>query len=115
MSQSTQEKKAQRDFKAEAAKIVRTLNVSGDNRAETQRIVNGVRRGIEYHLKQQSAKARALDKKAKKLKQVDSNSDASQPLVPPAERNSSTAFLPWGLLVLSWVGFVGYLMLEAWF
>lgn len=115
MSQSTQEKKAQRDLKADAAKIVRTLSISGDNRAETQRIVVGVQRGIEYHLKHQSAKARALDKKAKKLKQVDSNSEAGAPAAAAPDRKSSSAFLPWGLLTLSWVSFVGYLMFEAWF
>lgn len=115
MSQSTQEKKTQRNLKAEAAKIVRTLNISGDNRAETQRIVVGVQRGVEYHLKHQSAKARALDKKAKKLNQVDNNSDAGVPATTASNQKPSPAFLPWGLLVLSWVGFVSYLLLEAWF
>lgn len=113
MSQSTQEKKAQRDLKAEAAKIVRTLNISGDNRAETQRIVAAVQRGIEYHLKQQSAKARELDKRAKKLKQADSSADVRPEVAPARDRQSFSAVLPWALLALSWLGFVGYLLIEV--
>lgn len=115
MSQSAQEKKTQRDLKAEAAKIVRTLIIRGESRAETQRIVSGVQRGIEYHLKQQSVRARELDKKAKKLKQIDSHSGAPSAAAPTAGREYSSVLLPWGLLALSWVGFMGYLMFEAWF
>ncbi len=113
MSQSAQEKKAQRDLKAEAAKIVRTLNISGDNRAETQRIVAAVQRGIEYHLKQQSAKARELDKRAKKLKQADGSAEVRSAEAPARAQKSFSAALPWVLLALSWMGFVGYLLIEV--
>lgn len=113
MSQSTQEKKAQRSLRAEAAKIVRSINVSGDSRAETQKIIAGVQRGIEFHLKQQSARARELDKKAKKLKQGDGNSEPHTPSPAAPNRAPTAQFLPWALLALSWIGFAGYLMFEA--
>lgn len=110
MNQSVK-KKASRDLKAEAAKIVKAISLQGDSRAETQRLVSGVQRAMEHHLRQHNTKARELDKKAKKLKQLDA-AQSTDETVPPVQTRVRHAALPWILLALSWVVFGCYLIYE---
>ena len=105
------DKKASRELKNEATKIIRAVNIQGESRGETQRLQAGVHRAIEYHLRQHSAKARELDKKAKKLHRREETSDANPELV-TASSSTFTARLPWLLLALSWTLFIGYLLLD---
>ena|SRR5690554_6814321 len=105
------DKKASRELKNEAAKIIRAVNIQGESRSETQRLQAGVQRAIEYYLRQHSAKARELDKKTKKLHRLESVSD-SAPELTTAPPNTVTTRLPWLLLMLSWALFIGYLLLE---
>lgn len=108
MNQSVKNKKASRDLKAEAAKIVKAINLQGESRAETQRLVAGVQRAMEHHLRQHNAKARELDKKAKKLKQMDVAQNLGHNAVPTSRPDAHKAWLPWLLLALSWLLFAGY-------
>lgn len=108
MSSSVKNKKTSRDLKAEAAKIVKAINLQGESRAETQRLVAGVQRAMEHHLRQHNAKARELDKKAKKLKQIDAEQSTDDHEAAAPRPNSRKAWLPWLLLTLSWLLFVGY-------
>lgn len=115
MTREVKQKKLSRDLKSEAASLVKAVNVKGDSRAETQRIVAGVQRALEYHLRQHSAKARALDKKAKKLKQHESALEDAQDSNEPESENArsysgSKGWLPWLLLAVSWSVFAGYLV-----
>ncbi|MDQ2075687.1 DUF2956 family protein [Marinimicrobium sp. ABcell2] len=107
------DKKASRDLKSEAAKIVRAVNAQGESRAETQRINAAVQRAMEHHLRQHSAKARELDKKAKKVQRLqasddtatdDSIANVTEPGVAPGAR------LPWALLAVSWILFAAYFL-----
>lgn len=111
MNQSVKNKKASRDLKAEAAKIVKAINLQGDSRAETQRLVSGVQRAMEHHLRQHNAKARELDKKVKKIKQLNA-APGSDDAAPPEQTRARHGVLPWILLALSWVGFACYLVYE---
>jgi len=105
------DKKASRELKNEAAKIIRALNIQCETRGETQRLHAAVQRAIEYHLRQHSAKARELDKKAKKLQRFET-SDDSAPEPVTTVSNASATRLPWLLLALSWALFIGYLLLD---
>lgn len=103
----TKHKKDSRDLRAEALKIARSIKTEGQNPAETKAIANGIQRGMELFLRQQSEKSRELDKRTKKIKQL-ANQLAQQPnseaeTAEPVANSSSK--LPWILLGISWLIF----------
>jgi hypothetical protein len=104
-------KKDGRDIRAEALKIARSIQVEGQTNADTKAIATGVQRGMEMFLRQQSEKSRDLDKRLKKAKLLTS----LQPGAPEVATSQQPVVvrLPWVLLGLSWVIFVGVAAL-AW-
>lgn len=103
-------KKAGRDIRAEAAKIANSIKVEGQSKAESAAIAQGIQRGMEQFLRQQSERTRDLDKRVKKVKQM-ANSVAGLPsssATSPSVSSNATASsrLPWLLLTLSWILFV---------
>ncbi len=100
----TKQKKDARDLRAEALKIANTIKTEGQTPVETKAIANGIQRGMEMFLRQQSEKTRELDKRVKKVKQL-SNQLIQQ--TPDDEKEETTdtstqSRLPWVLLALSW-------------
>ena len=92
----------------EAMRIARGTQRPGQTREQTKLIAKGIRNGIEQYKKRQSAKARELDRNRKKLKRQ---------IKPPEERREVPVeeklvyrrpWLPWTLLVLSWLAFAVY-------
>lgn len=106
------DKKEARDLKADALRIANSIQIEGQTKAETKLIASGIQRGMELYLRQQSERARELDKRVKKVKQREqtiqkseqADSASGQPLDPEAEF-SLMSFLPWILLGVSWVLF----------
>ena len=100
----TKQKKDARDLRSESIKIANTIKTEGQTPVETKAIANGIQRGMEMFLRQQSEKTRELDKRVKKVKQL-SNQLTQQK---SADANEETAIqqtnprLPWVLLALSW-------------
>lgn len=109
------QKKDARDLRAEALKIANTIKTEGQTPVETKAIANGIQRGMEMFLRQQSEKTRELDKRVKKVKQL-SNQLTQQKPADEKEENINTQInprLPWVLLALSWclflvVGVIGF-------
>ena len=107
MSKRSQSKKDSRDIKAEALKLAAGYKVEGQSKSHNKLIANGVARGIEQFLRQQSEKSRDLDKRSKKLKKAAAKFDHHSVTDPRVEAASLKAFsrqilLPWALLLLSW-------------
>lgn len=93
-----------RDFRAEALKIANTIKTEGQTPVETKAIANGIQRGMELFLRQQSEKTRELDKRVKKVKQL-SNQLTQQKSTDEKEESPNKlkqSQLPWILLGLSW-------------
>lgn len=113
----TKQKKDARDLRAEALKIANTIKTEGQTPIETKAIANGIQRGMEMFLRQQSEKTRELDKRVKKVKQL-SNQLTQQKAADEKEEIADTTTqsrLPWVLLGLSWglflvVGIIGLVM-----
>lgn len=86
----------------EATRIARGTQRPGQTKEQTKLIAQGIQKGIEQYKKQQSAKARELDKKHKKTKQKVTASD-----VPDIKIQERIVYrqhwLPWSLLVLTWL------------
>lgn len=114
-SNKPKQKKDARDIRAEAQKIANSIKIDGQSPAETKAIANGIQRGMEMFLRQQSEKARELDKKTKKVKQLanriaQSKSDNQEEEV-TAPTPKQTA-LPWILLGVSWVLFGVFILIT---
>ena len=109
MAKYSRKNKVSEQTKDEAMKIARGTQKPGQTKEQTRLIAQGVQKGIEQYKKQQSEKKRELDKKLKKassrLLSESSTDSASEPeLVKPNK-------LPWVLLVLSWLGFLTYIVM----
>ena len=96
--------------KDEAMKIARGTQKPGQTKEQTKLIAQGIKKGIESYKKQQSKKARELDRKLNKASALYSPHETStQQVVEPVVVKGDK--LPWVLLVLSWLGFVAYVVL----
>ena len=103
MAKNTQSKKVSREIQAEAMKIAKARQLPGQTKEQTKLIAQGIQKGIEQYRKQESAKARELDKKLKKAKQQ--TSPPSNPMTQVVEKVSYRQhWLPWLMLALSWGG-----------
>ncbi len=100
----TKQKKDSRDLRAEALKIANTIKTEGQTPVETKAIANGIQRGMEMFLRQQSEKTRELDKRVKKVKQLSNQLTQQKPDAAKEESATiqSNPRLPWVLLMLSW-------------
>lgn len=90
-------------------RIARGTQRPGQTKEETRLIAQGIRKGIEQYKKQQSARARELDRTLKQAKQ---QSTASPPREIEVRENTvyRQHWLPWVLLALSWIGMALYLI-----
>jgi len=96
--------------KDDAMKIARGTQKPGQTKEQTKLIAQGIQKGIELYKKKQNEKARELDKKLNKVSALRSSLEASTEHVVETEV-VKTNKLPWVLLVLSWLGFVAYVVL----
>ncbi len=106
-------KKEARDIRAEALKIANSQQVEGQTREQTRLIASGIQRGMEQFLRQQSEKSRELDKRVKKVRRLATHQSSelatdttgTQRVVQVPRK---MAWLPWVLLIISWMLFAGY-------
>jgi len=96
--------------KDDAMKIARGTQKPGQTKEQTKLIAQGIKKGIEIYKKQQSEKARELDKKLNKASATPTSHETStQQVAEPVVVKGN--MLPWVLLVLSWICFVLYVVL----
>jgi hypothetical protein len=85
-----------------AMRIARGTQRPGQTKEQTRLVARGIQKGIEQYKKQQNARARELDRKLKKIKQ-----QIASPGVQEIEVQHKVVYrqhwLPWVLLVLSWL------------
>ena len=86
----------------EAIRVARGIQRPGQTKEQTRLIAQGIQKGIEQFKKQQNVKTRELDKKLKKVNQQIASPEAHK--VEVQERVIYRQhWLPWVLLVLSWL------------
>lgn len=98
----------------EAMKIAKATQKPGQTKEQTKLVAQGIEKGIALYKKQQKEKKRQADKAQKRQKRAKSVEPANnQTAADTAEPVSAprTAFLPWSLLAISWVGFIVYVAL----
>lgn len=96
--------------KEDALKIARGTQKPGQTKEQTKLIAQGIQKGIEQYKRHHKEKARELDKKLNKAKSARSLSVSSveSKAIPEAVK---PGFLPWLLLLVSWLGFIAYVFL----
>ena len=87
----------------EAIKLAKGIQKPGQTKEQTKLIAQGIQKGIDLYKKQQKAKSRELDKKIKK---VSSQLDQETETAVEEKIIKQQHWLPWSLLVLSWIAFV---------
>jgi len=93
----------------EAHRIARGTQRPGQTREQTKLIAQGIQKGIEHYKKQQSARARELDRNLKKVKRQ-SAAPGSHDIVVQEKVVYRQHWLPWLLLALSWLAMAAYLL-----
>jgi hypothetical protein len=111
----TKQKKDARDIRSEALKITNSIKSDGQTNIETKAIADGIQRGMELFLRQQSEKTRELDKRVKKVKKLSTQLAQEKPADEKenlAHTHTSTR-LPWILLTVSWIAFLAFALIQV--
>jgi len=90
----------------DAMKIARGSQKIGQSKEQTKLIAQGIQKGIEQYKKQQKSKARDLSKQLKSVAKAKENTAEPELIESVIVKQH---WLPWGLLILSWVGIFYYL------
>ena len=107
MSIYSKKNRATDKTKDDAMKIARGTQRPGQTKEQTKLIAQGIQKGINQYKKQQSVKARELDKRLKKA--ADSNISKKSSTDKRHEKVAvKSNNLPWVLLIISWLGFAAY-------
>ena len=93
-------------------KIARATQREGQSKEQTKLIAQGIQKGIEHYKKQQKAKYRELDKRRKKsvareVPSVSGNNQQEHEIIVEQKH-----WLPWLLLILTWLGIGIYFLIE---
>ena len=105
MSRYSKKQKASVETEETAMKIAKSRQRPGQTKEQTKLIAEGIKKGIDEYKRQQKAKQREMDKQRKrKLK----GKEESEPLV-EEKVVIKQHWLPWGLLIISWIAFAAYL------
>jgi len=89
----------------EAQAITKGTQKPGQTKEQSKLIAQGIAKGIEQYKKQQKAKAREKDKQRKKIAKQASMVETEQ-TNEPRQFGLVHVMIPWGLLVISWSGFI---------
>jgi hypothetical protein len=92
----------------EALAMAKKVQKPGQTKEQTRLITLGIQKGIAEYKKLAKSKQRDADKAKKKKTPV----IETEPELNTSDNKSKKHFLPWTLLVLSWIGFIGYHFLN---
>jgi ATP-dependent Zn protease len=93
----------------QALKIARSTQRPGQTKEQTKLIAQGIEKGIQNYKKQQKSRSRELNKKLKHVsRQVNDEQPSEQQVIVKYKQH----WLPWILLLLTWVGMVAYYFVE---
>ncbi len=102
--------KISKEMQVKAMQVAKGTQKKGQTKAQTKLIVQGIEKGIAEYKKQQSKKYREIDKQRKQqVKQQKKHTIEYVQNKVCSDSGNTVNKLPWILLVVSWLGFVGYL------
>ncbi|WP_086982680.1 DUF2956 domain-containing protein [Vibrio aphrogenes] len=96
----------------DALTVAKSIQKPGQTKEQTKLIAQGIEKGIALYKKQHKEKLREADKLRKKQSQNAFKSAQDLPAhTEESSPRSQPTLLPWLLLLVSWVGFISYLLL----
>jgi len=109
MSMYSRKNRVSDKIKDDAMKIARGTQRPGQTKEQTKLIARGIQKGIDQYTKQQNVKARERDRRLKKaaVSSVSNKSSTDNALEPVTVKSN---YLPWVLLIISWLGFAAYII-----
>ena len=112
MTKNAKQSLPSKQSQEEAYKIALGIQRPGQTKEQTKLIAQGITKGIDLYKKQQKSRAREQDKLRKKsLKErelgTNTNSEEDDPGIIYRQH-----WLPWALLLLTWVGLASYFLLK---
>lgn len=96
----------------EALKLAKSTQRPAQTKEQTKLIAQGIQKGIDLYKKQQKEKARAQNKVLKKLSRQKERDRDNEPEALPIDIVYRQHWLPWLLLIFSWIGFVLYVFMN---
>ncbi|MFC1602048.1 DUF2956 family protein [Pseudomonadota bacterium] len=111
MAKYSKKEKVSEEIKSESLKIANSIQKPGQTKEQTKLIAQGIQKGIKQYKKQQKAKARELDKRIKKVSDVAAIQESTAESAPLIVQ-SKQSYLPWVLLVFSWICFGVYFFVS---
>lgn len=99
------------EVEADAMRIAKGRQKEGQTKEQTKLIAQGIQKGIAEYKKQHGIKIRKIDKLRKHTLKQRENEHTETAV--ESVQNDSRAYLPWILLVVSWLGFVAYSLWSA--
>lgn len=101
--------KVSKETQEQALKVAKGIQKPGQTKEQTKLIAQGIEKGIAEYKKQHKKELREKDKLRKKqVKQQNLETEHIEHSPETVDKNTK---LPWLLLIVSWVGFIGYLVL----
>jgi hypothetical protein len=97
----------------EALKLAKATQRPAQTKEQTRLIAHGIQKGIDLYKKQQKEKAREINKRLKKAaKQKEGSTEMNDSGVEEIILYRQH-WLPWILLILSWLGMLVYFLFKA--
>lgn len=90
----------------EAVKVAKATQRPGQTKEQTKLIAQGIEKGITHYKKQQKERARALNKKLNKVTRQLESPECVTSEVTEVKIIYKHSAIPWGLLIISWAGFL---------
>lgn len=103
MSRYSKKKTVSPETQDEAMQVAKATQRPGQTKEQTRLIAQGIQKGIDQYKKQHKAKARELDKRIKATQQK-ASSEGETSILTETQTVYKQHWLPWVLLLLSWVG-----------
>lgn len=97
----------------EAAKLAKAIQRPNQTKEQTKLIAQGIQKGIELYKKQHKEKSRDLNRKLKKVSNLENRSSEADEHYIEERIVYRQHWLPWLLLMLSWLGFGAYFLVET--
>ena len=101
MSRYSKKQKASPETQSDALKLARGIQRPSQTKEQTRLIAQGIQQGIDQYKKLHKAKSRELDKR---LKTTELKTSAVNEIEIQQQTSHRQSWLPWLLLVLSWLG-----------
>ena len=100
-----------KETKAEAEKMANATQRPGQTKEQTKLIAQGIQKGIDHYKKQQKSKTREINKKLRSVRTKASTEPNGKENESDRPNQNTNNRFPWILLGVSWLLFIGYLIL----